>query len=310
MFVDEALQRHGGLCRAHALVRLTSRSAVRSALDRGEIVRVGRGRYALPTADLARRVAHALSGVVSHASAAAYWGWELKCQPERPVVTVPRNRNVAARRRVGVDVRWRNIPVEDISTHQVTMPAATVIDCAVTLPFDQALAIADSALRSGQVDLDELVQRAGRLSSTGRTEAFRVIQHADGRAAGAFESVLRAIAIGVAGLSVEPQVEIIDGSFYARPDLVDETLRIVIEANSFEYHGSRKLMKRDCERYVSLVTREWTVLWFTWEHVMFDPEWVASALAAVASTKRRAALRRKPQKRPESGRVPVLRSPR
>jgi hypothetical protein len=73
---------------ARTLARLTSRRRIRTAICKGRIVRDGWGKYALPTADHARRVAHALSGAVSHTSAAAHYGWEMKHPPERPTVTV------------------------------------------------------------------------------------------------------------------------------------------------------------------------------------------------------------------------------
>lgn len=61
--------------------------------------------------------------------------------------------------------------------------------------------------------------------------------------------MLRAIALEVPGLRVEPQKTIRDGSFVCRPDLVDESARLVAEADSFELHGKRRLLKRDCVRY-------------------------------------------------------------
>jgi hypothetical protein len=50
----------------------------------------------------------------------------------------------------------------------VTDPVRTVIDCARDLPFDEALAVADSALRSGKVGPDALRQAAARSPRTGR----------------------------------------------------------------------------------------------------------------------------------------------
>ena len=97
-----------------------------------------------------------------------------------------------------------------------------------------------------------------------------------------FESVLRAIGLDVPGLRLVPQVEIrIPGRRLMRPDLVDERLRIVVEADSFEHHGSRKALVLDCARYDNLTADGWTVLRFAWEHVMHRPAWVRSTLLAV-----------------------------
>ena len=51
MEVVEALVWRGGVLDAALLHHLTSRRRVRTALRSGEVVRVARGRYALPDAD-------------------------------------------------------------------------------------------------------------------------------------------------------------------------------------------------------------------------------------------------------------------
>ena len=99
-------------------------------------------------------------------------------------------------------------------------------------------------------------------------------------AANAFESVLRSIANGVRGLDVEPQRLITSVQPWARPDLVDEDLGIVLEADSFEWHGDRGALRRDARRYDRLVVDGWIVLRFAWEDVMFDQDFVREVLVA------------------------------
>lgn len=276
------MKRLGGVAGGRELKRLTSRRAVERALRLGEIVSVGHGRYALPTADEARRAAHRLSGVVSGRSAAAVHGLAMKTQPDRPEVTVPRNRKVSRERREGVDVRWRDIPPEDVRDG-VLRVGPTVIDCARTLPFDEALAIADSALRAGLVSKAALIRLAEAVPSTGRADALRVARAASGKPSNPFESVLRAIALDVPGLDLRPHVLITDGGLRVAPDLVDVERRIVVEAESFAFHGERKALKRDCERYTALVIAGWRVIRFAWEHVMLEPAYVRSCLVALAA---------------------------
>ena len=88
------------------------------------------------------------------------------------------------------------------------------------------------------------------------------------------------IALTVPGLRVEPQRLITSVNPWVRPDLVDEDLRIVIEADSFAWHGDRAALRRDARRYDQLVVDGWIVLRFSWEDVMFDPEWVRSVMVA------------------------------
>jgi very-short-patch-repair endonuclease len=176
-----------------------------------------------------------------------------------------------------VRVRFVDLPPEDVSRAAV-VPGAAVMQCAARMPFDEALAVADSALRHRDVGPRELLDRAESMPARNRTRCLRVAENADGRAANPFESVLRAIAIDVPGLQVEPQVWV-DG--IGRPDLLDRTRRIVLEADSFEFHGRRQALKGDCERYNAFVTAGWTVIRFAWEHVMFEPSYVGSVLHAV-----------------------------
>ena len=276
----ETLERLGGTAELSSLLRLTSRKRLRSAVSQGYVVRVGQGRYALPTADVGHVAAARLAGVASHATAAAGHRWELARQPERPSVIVPRNRKVAPARRHDVEVRWRDLTPDEIDWNR-TSQYRTVLDCARDLPFADALAIADSALRHRDVDQERLIELALRIPSTGRTEAIRVAEQASGLAANPFESVLRAIALDVPGLDVRPQVWIQERGFRGRPDLVDVEKRLVIEAESFEFHGQRRHLRRDCERYTALVIRGWTVVRFAWEHVMFQPDYVRDCLIAL-----------------------------
>ena len=144
--VVRAISRCGGISDTATLIRLTSRTQLEDATIRGLIVRDARGRYALPTAQAGRRTANQLSAVMSHTTA-AHWGWEMKLVPVHPTVTVPRKLKIPASIRTDVDVFWRTFAAGRIFPGQVTAPLQTVIDCARWLPFDEALAIADSALR-------------------------------------------------------------------------------------------------------------------------------------------------------------------
>lgn len=267
----------GGVAEAWILCRLTSRARVRLALGRGLIVRDNRGRYALPGADHAMRRANELSGVLCLDSAARHHGWKLKRQPARPAVAVPRKRNVSPERRAGVRLRYVDLAEDDVDG-LATAAVRTVTDCAARLPFDEALAIADSALRCGDVGRAELLEAAEKMPARYRSRCRRVAEEASPLADNPFESVLRAIALDVPGLTVEPQVPI---PGLGRPDLLDLRLRLVIEAESFEFHGKRRLLKRDCERYNAFVADGWLVVRFAWEHVMLEPEYVDRVLRSV-----------------------------
>ncbi|HSV40195.1 MAG TPA: type IV toxin-antitoxin system AbiEi family antitoxin, partial [Nocardioidaceae bacterium] len=204
MRVEQVLERLGGVADAATLTRLTTRARLRRALAQGRIVKDGHGRYALDGGDAARRAAARLHGVLCLDSAAAHHGWKLKHQPSEPAVAVPRNRNVAPAQRQGVRVLYLDLPADE-RLRTATSPTRTVLDCAARLPFDEALTIADSALRSGDVTRAELLEAASVAPSRYRARCLRVARAADGRADNPFESVLRAIALDIPGLDLRPQ---------------------------------------------------------------------------------------------------------
>jgi very-short-patch-repair endonuclease len=265
-----ALERLGGFAGRATLLELTSRRRLRRAVAAGHVLRLAHGRYGLPGATVARCTASALSGVVALRSAAQHYEWELKWQPPEPEVAVGAKRKISEDRRHGIRVLWVDLPPSDV-VDGVTTPLRTVVDCARRLPFDEGLAVADSALRSGRVTRAELDQVTVR--GAGAERVRRVLAHADGRSANPFESVLRALCVE-AGLDVVPQepVELRTGTVH--PDLVASSARVVLEADSWTFHASRKAHRADCARYNALTLAWWRVLRFTWEQVMHQPSYV------------------------------------
>ena len=178
MDVRFELARLGGVALRRDLVAVTSRADVDRALVSGAIVRVARGRYALPVVDDAVRVAHALGGRVSHLSAALHWGWEVKTPPRLPDVTVPRHRRLSPGA-PSASLHWADLGADDLAG-PVTTPRRTLVDCLRHLPFDEALAVADSALRHEALDRGKLVEVSAAVRGPGAAAARRVAAHATG----------------------------------------------------------------------------------------------------------------------------------
>lgn len=255
----------------------TSRREVEQALRDGLILRVGHGRYGLPGLDTAVAEAVRVGGVLSHLSAALWHGWEVKTVPGRPHVVVPRHRRVSLALAAGVELHRADLHRDDVVEGICTTPEQTLLHCLRTFPEDEGLAVIDSALRHG---LDPAVLRRIRstVAGAGRRKVLRTLDLADGRSANPFESVLRHICSTVPGLRVEPQRLVVGTRQTVRPDLVDVDLRMVLEADSFEWHGGRGDLARDARRYNHLVADGWLVLRFSWEDVMLDPEYVREVL--------------------------------
>jgi hypothetical protein len=262
------------------LLAASGRHAVRRALEAGLLVRVGRGRFSLPGAARSIGIAHGLSGVLSHTGAARFWGWEVSARPGDVEVVVPRNRR--ARPAAGVVVRRRDLAPDDVVAPGVTSPVRTVLDVATDHPFAEALAIADSSLRSGLVAPDELVAAAAGSPERGRARRLRVARAADPRADNPFESVLRALSLE-AGLAVVPQVSLFTGDRWVRPDLLDDARRLAIEAESFTWHGNRQHLMRDCRKYNDLSLMGLTVVRFAWEQVMVEQAYARAVLLRAAA---------------------------
>ena len=272
----ECLRRQGGVGTAGQLVSVFGRAPVAVALKSGLLVRSGRGRLALPVVAESLRLAHGVTGVLSHEGAALHHGWELARAPERVSVTVPPNRK--ARDRTQVRFRYRSLATDDLIAPGVTAPLRTVLDCATDLPFGEALAIADSALRHGHVDADEIRLAASASPSRGRQRRLRVAAHASALSANPFESVLRAIAIEV-GLGAVPNPWIYTPLGWVRPDVLDDARGLAIEAESFTWHGQRKHLDRDCRKYNALSQMGLTLRRFSWEQVFHDEAYVRGVLA-------------------------------
>lgn len=272
----DILRRVGGTATFADLRRVTSARSIRLALADRRIRRLAKGFYALPEQPSPVAVAHAYGGVLSHESAALYWGFQVVARPAVPHVTLGRKRRLRA-----TDLRcqphWASVPVLD----DATTPLRTVIDCARALPFGEALAIADSALRSGKVEPSELLSAAYALGGSGRQRVIRVAELADFRSESALESMLRSRVIEAGFDDFVPQLVIEDDEFHARVDLASAARRIALEAEGFEFHHTRSALRRDCKRHVNLAMRGWQSLRYSWEDVILDETWVGLSLGEV-----------------------------
>jgi very-short-patch-repair endonuclease len=272
--VVDVLLRREGTATFGQLRALVSGHAIRAALDGGLIRRIAKGVYALPTAPDPLAAARAQGGLVSHLSAAVLHGFDVLELPDKPQITVPRGQH----RRlspVACELHWADdVPADGPCTTRLQ----TVLDCARTLPFAAGLTVADSALRGRVLDRSQLMVAAAELAGPGCRRARRVAAAADGRSESPLESVVRAILIEAGIQGFEPQVVVRDGVFSARVDLGHRELLLALEADSFAFHGSRAALARDCRRHTNLTIRGWRVLRFSWEDVMFHPEWVVEAV--------------------------------
>lgn len=281
MSAVELLEQLGRVATWSMLTRHCHPAEIRRLVGTGDLVLDSRGHYALPQADESLRAASRLSAVLSHRSAAQFHGWEQKRPPTIPELTVAKNRKLTPSQTRGVAIHRAMLSQSDIDS-PATSRQRTIADCLRSLPEDEALAIADSVLRSKAETSSSLRVLAATLRGAGSGQARRVAAAANGLSTNPFETEPGRLAT-IVGLNVRPQVPLYAGHFLGKPDLVDVDRRIILEADSFEWHGSRRALVRDARRYNNFVIAGWLVLRFSWEDVMHHPDDVLRVLEAVAS---------------------------
>lgn len=172
-------------------------------------------------------------------------------------------------------MHYAELGPEDVA-RGITTPRRTVVDCLRTCAFPQALAIADTCLRNQVFSVEELAALAAQVRGPGAKRGRRVVAAADARAASEMESALRGILIDAGITCFQPQLKVVIGGRTLTVDLGDEETKVVIEADSFAWHGTRHALARDARRYDLLVANGYLVLRFAWEHVINDAAWVVA----------------------------------
>jgi len=148
---------------------------------------------------------------------------------------------------------------------------------------DEAVAIVNSAIRADDFTQAEVQLIAEQTKGRGRRRICEVAAAVTGQCANPFEAVLYAQALLIPGLNVRPQFPVpVPGTTQTlHPDVCDPVRGIVIEAESFEWHGKTAQLTRDCRRYNTLTLLFWYVIRFSWWQVMFDPAYVQRVLVEV-----------------------------
>lgn len=196
------------ISRTALLERGLSDSEIRRARDRGELVSVLPGLYLRAdldeSPDPATRhratltvVIPYLAGepVVSHVSAAIVHGLPF-CHSEVPPFHVTRPDATKSRRGAAVRLHKAALdPAEvvDLGGLAVTSAERTVVDCALSMPFDHAVVLADAALRRGLVTRQSLQDQLRLRRVPGSRQAAAVLAFADPRSRGPGESFSRVL---------------------------------------------------------------------------------------------------------------------
>ena len=248
--------------------------ALARALEAGAVARAHRGVYVLPESYPPFAAAKRFGGHLSHASAAKFHGIELLGDPLRHHVTVPRGRR--KKRQPGIEIYRRDLAATDVDRRwPVTSILRTCMDCFRTLPLREALAVGDSAVRSGRATLDQLQGEAARLRGTDSLAARTAASLLDDKTESVLESVARA-EMHLAKLPVpESQVVVETPLGPRRLDFLFRDVGVAVETDGFATHGQRSGLLADCVRHNGYALLPGLiVLRFGWEHVVATPDTV------------------------------------
>lgn len=284
--VVRALASHGQVGHAELVQSGLSRHQVRRALHQLGAVRLARGLYRIPGLECSdeamRSAVRRARGVLSHVSAAAWWGFDVLVDPPTPQVTVGRQRS-----RAGAGVWRRPLIPDDVTRHRdlrVTVPLRTVLDCARSLPLVEAVVIANSALRARAFTIDELRAAARRCTrGPGAGKVRQVVDLADDACGSVLESILRVLLVtnGLAPPRTQFVVRDRRGRRLKRVDFAWPELCLIVEADGFEFHSTRSAYRND-RRCGNAYTRAgWRFLRFSWEDVIDHPDEVLACVRDV-----------------------------
>jgi very-short-patch-repair endonuclease len=303
-----AAHQHGAFSRAQAFAAGVTRPRLDGLLRRGRLSRLFRCVYRLAsieitpfTTAMAAVLAHGATSakgghgaVASHGMAALLWQYLSVETPGAVDVSGERLRHVPGitRHRVRLcddeAVVLRGVPV--------TSPARTILDLAgvvATRELEQALAVAErrhgASLRPR---IRALLVRRPRHRGSGHLRRLLAALDASGSPPLFLRSRAEEEALAMIRRARLPEPQTNARVAGLEVDFAWPALRIAVEVDGFEFHGSREAFQRDHDRDRNLAAAGFQVLRFTWRQLTRDADATLAALAAtIARQQDVAALR-------------------
>jgi very-short-patch-repair endonuclease len=291
-----ATRQHGVVTRRQLEALGLTRSAVGRRAVGGRLHRVHRGVYAAGHPVLTRYgrwmaavLAAGPGAALSHASAAALW--EIRASSAmRTDVSVPRASGRAKRAHLRIH-RTSALKSDEVTTHHgipVTTPARTLLDLASSLPrraveraLDQAeiLELFDLRQLTSVIDAHRGERGAGALAAAlGDHHAGTTVTRS------ALEEAFLALCAAHALQRPQTNVRVCG----LEVDFLFPAQRLVVEADSWRFHQTRRAFERDRQRDAILARAGYRTLRFTHRQMAQRPSEVA---ATIGAHRRAAALR-------------------
>jgi very-short-patch-repair endonuclease/predicted transcriptional regulator of viral defense system len=285
-----AARQHGMVTRRQLEAFGLSRSAVGRRARDGRLHRVHRGVYAVGhpvlTANGHRMAAVLACGpgaALSHASAAALWGIR-PTNATRIDVSVRESGGRAKRQRIRVH-RATGLRADEVTTDQairVTTPARTLLDLASSLPRRALERALDQAEVLELFDLHEL--RAAVDRHRGERGAGRLAGALDEHTAGTTltKSKLEERMLAICDRHGLPRPKVNAWVEGLEVDFLFAAQRLVVEADSYQFHRSRAAFERDRERDAILARAGHRTLRFTHRQMARNGAMVAETIRSSA----------------------------
>lgn len=236
---------------------------------------------------LAACLAAGENAVASHRSAARLWSL---IDPSEDILEIsvprrsgPRPRGVVVHRSGDLDAACttlrKRIPV--------TNPLRTMVDLAAVLPSDKVEDALDAGLRWPSLFSVAAVEAAlNRLAGRGRPGVGvlrKVLEEREfGNAVSDSDLEKRMNKLlrhaGLPKAVFHYVVETPAGLFLAEVDFAYPDIKLAIEVDGFDAHGTPRAMAKDFVRQNGLAPYKWHVLRFTWRQVTDEPDMVAATI--------------------------------
>jgi Protein of unknown function (DUF559)/Transcriptional regulator, AbiEi antitoxin len=189
------------------------------------------------------------------------------------------------RSRPGLRIRRvRDMPQSDTRTIRsipVTNPHRTIVDLSTVLQHEALERLLDDCLFRGIAELGRIQARLDKLGGPGRpsTRSLRELLEVRGNQLAMPLTVLENKFLDVLRLGGidEPEKQVSvksDAHKTWRLDFAYPEHKVLIEVDGRRFHAARRRQKNDMRRDNVMNVRGWTVLRFTWEDVVTEPEYV------------------------------------
>ncbi|MGF3055958.1 DUF559 domain-containing protein [Microbacterium sp. YY-01] len=252
------IREHHGIAHTSTLYAAGfAKHVVARAVNEGECERIRRSWIAVPDCAQPRKHAVAEGGRLTCVSAAQQHGLWVQSVPDRTHIAV--RRGASRIDRAAVHAHWSPGPAP-VGRYETDEPLLNVLHhVAQCLPFAEALAVWESAVRQGHVTRDEL-RRVRWRAASGNLLAQVVSELSDAGTETRFLMLMREI-----GVTVRQQVRI---AGHAVDGLIGEYL--VIQLDGFAHHSTPRDRRRDLRHDARLAAAGYTVLRFDYRQLFFE----------------------------------------